>query len=157
MWHFKLVLFYVYSVFLCILSPHWCISGLMQWIAWIQHVPTMASVWMGSATVSQAGEGCTVSCPGPSARTSAMATGPLYQTPGCAAVTPTGWDLTAPWVSSTAELEMEWMRISGCCNDTNRTGNFLFLSYAAAPEDTRLISLAFYVKLLWLWAVFGWN
>lgn len=59
---------------------------------------------MGSATVSQAGEGSTASCPGLSAQTSATATGPSYQTPGYAAVTPTGWDLTALWVSTTAGL-----------------------------------------------------
>lgn len=107
MWHFLLLLVFIHFVFLCFFLfffPHWCISGLMQWIAWIRHVPTMASVWMGSATVSQAGEGSTASCLGPSAQTSATATGPSYQTLGCAAVTPTGWDLTALWVSVTAEL-----------------------------------------------------
>lgn len=59
---------------------------------------------MGSATVSQAGEGSTASCPGPSAQTSATATGPSYQTLGCAAVTQTGWDPTALWVSTAAGL-----------------------------------------------------
>lgn len=59
---------------------------------------------MGSATVSQAGEDSTANCPGPSAQISAMATVPSYQTLGCAAVTPTGWDPTAPWVSAIVKL-----------------------------------------------------
>lgn len=61
---------------------------------------------MGSATVSQAGEGSTASCLGLSAQTSAMVTGPLYQTQGCAAVTPTGWDLTALWVGKAVGLAL---------------------------------------------------
>lgn len=77
----------------------WCTSSLMQWIVWIPRAPTTASVWTGSATASQAGGGSTASCPGPSARTSATVTGPSSPTRGCAAVIPTGWDLTVPWVS----------------------------------------------------------
>lgn len=66
---------------------------------------------MGSATASQAGEGSTVNCPEPSAQTSAMVMGPSYQTPGCAAVTLTGWDPIALWVSvsvSCKSLESEF-------------------------------------------------
>lgn len=77
----------------------WCTSSLMQWIVWIPRAPTMASVWTGSATASQAGGGSTASCPGPSAQTSATVTGPSSPTRGCAAVIPTGWDPTVPWVS----------------------------------------------------------
>lgn len=80
-------------------SSSCCVRGPLQWTVWILHVPTMASVWTGSATANPGGGGSTVSCPEPSAQTSATDTEPSYLTPGCAAATPTGWDPTAPWVS----------------------------------------------------------
>lgn len=115
MWHFLVflfcfVFFFIQWFSLYVFFSHWCTSGLIQWIAWIRRVPTMASVWMGSVTVSQAGVGSTASCPEPSAQTSAMVMGPSYQTLGCAAVTPTGWDLTALWVGTTVGLV--WLKES---------------------------------------------
>lgn len=80
--------------------PDISVSCFVQWTAWTRCVPTTASVWTGSATVSPAGVGSTVSSPEPSARTSATATAPSYQTPACAAATPTGWGPTAPWVNA---------------------------------------------------------
>lgn len=72
----------------------------LQWIVLTPRVLDMAAACPVSATVNQVGLVLYVMCPEPSARISATATESTAPTRGSAAVTPTGWVLTAPRVRS---------------------------------------------------------
>lgn len=115
----------------------------MQWIVWIPRVLTMASVWTGSATASQAGGASTVSCPGPSAQNNAMVTAPLFQRLGCAAAIPTGWDPTVPWVSlGSSPVQLSYTR--HCKQKQHQRTNMADLvKYNPDSETNGLLSPSF--------------
>lgn len=85
---------------LCWAGAHLCcLSSLPQWTAWTPRVQAEVSACEASATALWGGEAATVRHPGPRAWTSAQAMEPSSQTPGFAAVTQAGLDMTAPSVS----------------------------------------------------------